>query len=793
MTETFFRWLDRMAGLPPAPGGEGTVRSLQNHWPWPAWLTLIFLAATAAFVAWCYFDERGVAGRKTRAALTVVRLMAIGIVLFMIADYVYNRQRTGLPYVVVVVDDSASMKIADRYDDPAIQSVYPTRVTAAGFEQVTRLNLAKTLLSEENGALLHGIEDRYKLKVYYLSASTRAQSGTVPEMLDNLRKLEPTGEATRLGDGIRTILNDLRGTPPTAIVLLTDGINTEGETLAEAAQYARRKGVPLFTIALGSEKPSRDLVLSDLLVGDVVFVDDVVNFEFNLTARGFPDRPVDVILREKDKKTPLAKLTVTTGKDGETQKVRLPYRPTKPGEFEYVVEVEGQPEEEQTENNRQKRLVSVRKEQIRALLVQSYPNYEFRYLKHMLERDSTIQFHTVLQEADQEYAEEDKSALRVFPVRREELFEYDVIIFGDVNPAFLSASAISNLLAFVTEKGGGLVFVSGPMYTPLAYRDTPLNSLFPIDLNGATVPPPGASIKDPIQVKPTDLGLTSPTMQLGDRLDETQQIWRRLPPLYWLLEATSVKPAAKVLAEHPTRMMPDGNKAPIFCIQWVGSGQVLFHATDETWRWRYRVGDVFFARYWVQTIRYLSRSRLLGKDRSAELTVDRRQYQQGESVRMRVRFLDERQAPAEDDGVTLVMEREGDKNRRLTLRRNATHRGVFEGVFSKPADGNYHVWVATPTMQGQPPAADFEVVAPPGEREREQTDVVELKRASVDTGGKYYTPMTANRLLDELPEGRQVPIESLPPISLWNMWPLLAALLVLLVTEWIQRKRTGML
>ena len=139
------------------------------------------------------------------------------------------------------------------------------------------------------------------------------------------------------------------------------------------------------------------------------------------------------------------------------------------------------------------------------------------------------------------------------------------------------------------------------------------------------------------------------------------------------------------------------------------------------------------------------------------------------------------------------MEREGDKNRRLALHRNSTHRGVFEGVFSKPADGNFHVWVATPTMQGQPPAADFEVVAPPGEREREQTDVVELKRASTETGGKYFTPMTSSLLLGALPEGRQVAIEDEEPIKLWNKWPLLAVFMVVVVAEWIQRKRAGML
>jgi hypothetical protein len=38
-----------------------------------------------------------------------------------------------------------------------------------------------------------------------------------------------------------------------------------------------------------------------------------------------------------------------------------------------------------------------------------------------------------------------------------------------------------------------------------------------------------------------------------------------------------------------------------------------------------------------------------------------------------------------------------------------------------------------------------------------------------------------------------VPIESLPPKVLWNQWWLLSAFLGLLVTEWVLRKRKGML
>ncbi|HVW36473.1 MAG TPA: hypothetical protein VHB99_04180, partial [Pirellulales bacterium] len=427
------------------------------------------------------------------------------------------------------------------------------------------------------------------------------------------------------------------------------------------------------------------------------------------------------------------------------------------------------------------------------LLVQSYPNYEFRYLKHLLERDSTIQLKTVLQEADLEYAEQDQSALRVFPVRRDELFAYDVLIFGDVNPAFLSGSALEFISDFATEKGGGVVFISGPRHTPLEYRDTPLAVLFPIDFNGAAGPDPGQVVNEPYQMAPTDDGLASPAMQLGDTPAETVEIWRKLPSLYWFFEAPTLKPAARVWAEHPVRLGPEGRRLPLIAMHYVGSGKVVFHATDETWRWRFRVGDVFFARYWVQTIRFLSRSKLLGKDRSAELTVDRREYRRGEPVRMRVRFLDDRQAPAEDDGVTLIVEHSGDKNRRVTLHRGGGHRGVFEGTLNNPTDGEYHVWLAAPSLPGEAPTADFRVAPPPGERAKLQTDVAELRSASAETKGRFYTLETAGKIARDLPAGRQVKTEPLPPIVLWNHWLLAPLVLGLLVAEWVLRKWGGML
>ena len=93
--------------------------------------------------------------------------------------------------------------------------------------------------------------------------------------------MQPSGESSRLGAAVRSVLDDLRGRPPAAMVIVTDGITTDGPSLSEAAVVARRKGVPLFVVGAGSDQPVRDLKLSDLLVDEVVFVDDIVNFQFN--------------------------------------------------------------------------------------------------------------------------------------------------------------------------------------------------------------------------------------------------------------------------------------------------------------------------------------------------------------------------------------------------------------------------------------------------------------------------------------------------------------------------------
>ena len=778
--------------------GTGMQWRIDGTWDWSAGNTLLLMlliAVAIAVVAFFYHRERSSAGRGKRLLLASMRIALIVLIVAMLYDARLMRAKTSLPFVVVMVDESASMETIDRYDDAAVQSAIAQRLGAVNLEEPTRLNLAKAILLQGEGKLLTDMNKTYKLLVYFVGDGVRQPEGDDPAALAAIRDLEPVGQASRLGMAVKKVLNDLRGTQPAAVVLLTDGITTDGPGIAEAAAYARRKAVPLYLVGLGSSRPLRDLQIGDLLVDDVVFVNDFVDFDFEITPTGLEGQEIEVELRKEGDSMVLDRQRVIAGDDGQPQRVRLSHRPTSEGTTEYVVEIVNLKKEFPNKSLKLTRTIDVRDEQIKVLLASDYPSYEFRYLKHLLERDDSVELHTVLQEADERYAEKDQSALRLFPINRSKLFEYDVLILGDLNPAY-PVSVLNNISDFVTEKGGGLLFVSGPRYSPAMYRGTPLADLLPFDVSSVDVPGLDETVTEGFIVQPTQLGMATTHLQLGDTPAESERIWATLPDVYWMAKVHKLKPSARVLAEHPSLTGNEGRPLPLICMQHLPPGKVIWHATDETYRWRYRLGDVIFARYWIQTIRYLSRSKLLGKDQHVELTTDKIEYRRGEQVQLRVRFFDDRIVPAADDGVTLVVESEGQKKRRVRLQRTEDHRSIYEGMLTNLGIGDYRAWVASPAAQETPAATNFEVQPPPGEAAQRSMDARELAAAAKTSRGRYYDFLSAERLAEELPAGRRVVVESLSPLYFLEQSRMLTLLLglflVLLVSEWVLRKRSQM-
>ncbi|OYW12819.1 MAG: hypothetical protein B7Z55_17960, partial [Planctomycetales bacterium 12-60-4] len=331
-------------------------------------------------------------------------------------------------------------------------------------------------ITAHNARFLNELAARNPLRVYqFSSTATPLTGGTAVGTLRNgdllkaLQSLEPVGTSTRPAEGVRQILAELRGMPPAALIVLTDGIASESDAdkLSVVADLVRRRGTSLFVVPIGTSEPAKDLQLFDVVMDEVAFVGDPVIISGKLRGTGLGSRNATVRVLIDGSSTPAAEQSVPFKDDDSAAKFELSLTTSEPAELDLTVEVVPVKGETDLENNRERRHLSVRQERLNVLLLESAPRYEFRYLKQWLERDPSVTLQTLLIDADPEYSREDRTALAYFPVQKEDLWRYDVVILGDVSPTVLGNTAADWLSEFVRDKGGGLLLVAGPRHNPL--------------------------------------------------------------------------------------------------------------------------------------------------------------------------------------------------------------------------------------------------------------------------------------------------------------------------------------
>jgi uncharacterized membrane protein len=687
--------------------------------------------------------------------------------------------RTGLPTLVLLIDTSASMSLEDRPSESTGKSA-----ATAGQSGDTRLAIGQRLLLDKDQALIRELARRYRLHVYEFSDTARQIGHTTTDAdlattLEAIAALSPAGEETRPGPSLDQVLTEFQGAAPAAAVVLSDGIASlgAGDKLSAAQQPAALK-VPVYTLALGSSTPALDLEIYDLQVDPIVFVGDTVSVELMARGFGLAGKEMEFVLQRAGEASLLASTTAQLSDDGTPVPVRLPLTPAEEGELELTITARPVAGEINRENNVLHRRVQVRRDQIRVLLVERAPRWEYRHLKALLERDANVELRTVLQESDLEHQREDRTALPSFPATSEDLFAYDVLILGDVDLQYLNPGALEMVREFV-GRGGGLILIAGERHNPQAFRETPLEALIPVDL--ADIRRPSGAID--VSVIPARAGSDHPLLRLGDD-SRKPEFWERLPALHWSLETRLREPAGLAVASFST---PD-RTAPVIALQRYGDGQVLFDATDELWRWRMRVEDRYYGRYWRQAVRYLCRAQRMRGAGSAELTTDRTVYRQGESVRFRLRQFDTSPSQVSHEPPTVLIDRRNGKQLSIPLTPAAEAPGEFLGSLPNAAAGEYHAWLAAPAAAEAAPSCDFTVDLPRHEMQRQAAEIRDLERAATDSGGAAIDPDEVAELPNRLPRGQTASVLSSESVALWARGELLVLFVGLLAAEWLLRR-----
>jgi hypothetical protein len=357
----------------------------------------------------------------------------------------------------------------------------------------------------------------------------------------------------------------------------------------------------------------------------------------------------------------------------------------------------------------------------------------------------------------------------------------------------------------------------GASFNPHAYRDTPLADVLPIDPLAAPPAEPEER-NEAYRLELTPAGRLHPIFRLRTDDAENLEVWSRLAPMYWWSEGYRIKPAAEVLAVHPRQKNEERgprqlDRHPLVVQHFVGAGRCLFFGFDETWRWRFREDELVFNRFWTETVRYLSRNRLS----HTKLFLDRQTpYRVGEPIKVTVQFPDNAPVPGGAPGakpaakaeVKVIAEYKPQARgsdtadtevQALQLAKVEGSWATYEGLLTRTREGKYRFWLSTPDVSkqqpnGQKPGAEARVVQPPGELDRLRMNQQELSQAAEVTRGQFYTLINADRVLDDLPAGPRVALNTpRPPQLLWNHWLCFLLVMGLLTSEWLLRKRKHLL
>lgn len=733
-------------------------------------------AALVAFAVWMYRRDSVELRRGTGALLLGLRLAAL---LGLLAFYLQLEKRSERKVVhdsrvLVMVDTSLSMGLYD-----ATGSAVPA--TPNRLEQVIEVladgELIDQLRKRHDVQLLGFDSDLSRLAVLgklpdektpgpaeddTAAPGDAAQAASAPPK-DWKAALIPQGVETRLGQSLRTLIDDERAAPVSAIVVFSDGGQNAGVDPQAAISAARDADIPVFTVGVGSERRPANVRVSDLVAPARAYPGDSFTITGYLQCEGLADRMVNVELFSRaagsdgaDAGSLEATRRVTLGGRGEVVPVKFEITPGDTGRRVYRLRVGAPPEDSNSGDDQQEVDVEIVDRKTRVLLVAGGPAREYIFLRNQLKRDSGIEVDVLLQSAGEGASQDADHILTEFPTTPQEMFEYDCVVAFDPDWRELDARQVDLLERWVAEKAGGLIVIAGPVEMDRWVQDAKLaklRGLYPVEFNRRlTVFEEGRfGSKTPWPIDFTREGLEAEFLWLADSAVASRQIWSEFPGVFGYYGVRGAKPGATVFGRFSDPEAASGGEQPVLMAgQFYGSGRVFYLGSGEIWRLR-ALNDRYFEQFYTKLIRHVSQGRLLLGSSRGMLLVDRDRYLLGNTVVVRAQLSDAQFEPLDVPNVTLTVVRPDSTSQPLNLVPDPARKGMYVGQFTALVEGTYRLELPVPDSDAELLSRRIQVRVPDVERENPERNDVLLAELAKQTGGKYYVGADAVLGLRGLP------------------------------------------
>ena len=719
--------------------------------------------------------------------------------------------------VVVLLDASASMGLQDKLRDPEVRFAIARRhdlltddqlqqadtgkpkaeiLTAQqnkAVDGLTRMALVLDLLRWQGGDFQKRLRERGKVKV--LRYGGKVEESSAETLAGNPGPGETIvmgegegGEVTDISAALKEIEKLTASERVVGAVLITDGDWNAGGDPLIAASRLRAEGIPVFCVGVGNPDEVRDIKIADVKVKKSVYLKDSVVVAAEVKWSGYEGKSVSVVLKQGEDVLQEKKIELT--KELRSRTVGLQFTPKEVGILACAVEISPEADEVRDDNNRKTFEVEVTRSKKKVLVVEKYPRWAWRFLKNAVSRDPDFDLTCLLFNGMGRPSEGD-IYITSFPSTKRELYEFEVIIFGDVPSSEFTPQQLELLASYVEERGAPFVMIAGDNYAPWSYAGTAVEKLLPVVLDVSPQGKMGVYFENGFNLELTADGWDSPIMQLSDVPGDNDRMWMDMPRSYWCASVERAKPGATVLAAHPFLSNRYG-KLPLIATQHYGNGKTLIIGIDSTWRWRRAHGDIVHYRFWGNILRWMIATPLEGKGKYVTISSDKENYRVGETATIYAKVVDREYFPFSKGPVFVEVTDASGRSERLAMELTDARKGMYQAKFPVRGSGAYRVQSAVPVLgeEGFHAAIKFSAESLSIEQNSLQMRKDVLQGISAKTGGKFHSIETASAIPDQILYSESE-FDETKRSSLWDSYYALIAFVGIMTIEWVLRKKKG--
>lgn len=779
------------------------MTSLHFNSVFPWWLVAIVAVVGAVLLGRWYWREARYVASPWCWLLPALRSFAFLLIVLMLAGpSLHHRTYEGeMSRVRVLLDLSRSMAISDQ-PSPAIDN---SQISTEASEQVPRprIEIVKEWLlgdaSMEADALkgwLGRQSGQHRVELYSVAdVDSRKQTAESNLLWDSAKGMSEDrgvtliadGQVSKLGEGVASQIE----AKPAALILISDGQNNDGMSLARAAEQASVAKVPVFAIGVGPVREPDDLGILRIEHSQRVFRTDLVRGALEVKEsipRGTPYRVkvkhLEKVVWEKDfdsenqgvrriefeipaeSLVDAAKSNLNRSSENATLPIDLSF------------DIETNATEVSTENNHGETTLWGVNRQSRILMLDRRGGWEPRYIKNALTRD-------IAWDVDFSIGQPKLDA-NVLPKTRNLLFEYDLILMTVETISILNEEQQNWIRDFVAESGGGLILIDSKNNLTVPSIQDPLLDLMPV-----------RSLTQPKQPKLTKLFIASNAadqvaMQLAADTPSSQALWQSLQVPRSIREC-ELSPGSEALLESSEEA--SDSKQVLLATKLYGQGRVVYMNHDESWRWRYGVADIYHQRFWNQMCNWTMRTPFAVNETFASLDAGLRMVATSDQVTIRANLKTTQNQVPDNLNVQAVLLRNDEPFGVFPMTRESDSRGFYRVTTGPFPEGRYRVQLQASGIPQDALAIETDFLVQSNkdlELASLSCNTEALEQLARSTGGRFLPLDQAESISDLLQRfqtGKWIETVTL----LWQSYPWFATIMMLLALEWVLRKRTGLI